>query len=334
MTLATGVGSHPGETQNDLDEAVRMVLDLLGTGDGLPYLPEVPGRGAGAAMTGRTLGLQTGLDADLQPAGWRLTGTSGAPSHDQRRARSLLRQDLDTLEDRVQGYTGPFKVQLTGPWTLAATTERPRGDKILADHGARRELGEALAEGAAEHVAEIRRRVPGATRIVVQVDEPALTAVLEARVPTASGFGRHRTVDKPEASDVLARVLGAVRDAGGEPWVHACAPGVPWALLRGAGAQGLLPDLSLLGATDIDALAEANEAGVTLVLGAVDPRAETVVGEREVATTVTRWLEMVGLEPGPTFGLAPACGLAGTPASAVPAVLRSVYDAARRLDDA
>ena len=49
----------------------------------LPFLPEVPGRAvATAGMTGRTLGLVAELDADLQPAGWRLTGTSGAPSLD------------------------------------------------------------------------------------------------------------------------------------------------------------------------------------------------------------------------------------------------------------
>ncbi|HEY1133535.1 MAG TPA: methionine synthase, partial [Nocardioides sp.] len=83
MTFATGIGSHPGAEQAAYDEALRVVLDVLGgdgaAGPGLPYVPEVPGRGAGAAMTGRALALQTGLDVDLQPAGWRLTGTSGSP---------------------------------------------------------------------------------------------------------------------------------------------------------------------------------------------------------------------------------------------------------------
>ena len=83
---------------------------------------------------------------DLQPAGWRLTGgTDPRASLDQRRARSLLLQDLDVLEELADGYTGPLKLQLTGPWTLAATVELPRGDKVLADHGARRDLAEALA---------------------------------------------------------------------------------------------------------------------------------------------------------------------------------------------
>ena len=45
MTLATGVGSHPGEDQRDFDEAVRVVL---GEVPDLAYLPEVPGRGIAA----------------------------------------------------------------------------------------------------------------------------------------------------------------------------------------------------------------------------------------------------------------------------------------------
>ena len=52
MTLATGVGSHPGDDQRDYDEAVRLVL---GEVPELAYLPEVPGRGATATMTGRGL---------------------------------------------------------------------------------------------------------------------------------------------------------------------------------------------------------------------------------------------------------------------------------------
>lgn len=314
MTLATGVGSFPGTDQRDFDEALRLVLGELGSGS-LPFLPEVPGRGAPAGMTGRTLGLVTELDADLQPAGWRLTGTSGAAPVDQRRARSLLGQDLDTLEEQTADYTGPFKVQVAGPWTLAATVERPRGDRVLADHGARRDLAQALAAGVADHVADVRRRLPGATRVIVQVDEPALPAVLAGGVPTASGFGRHRTVHPPEASDALTWVLGAIRDAGAEPWVHCCAAEAPLALVRGAGAVGLAVDLSLLGADGHDVLAEALEAGETVVLG-VAPGSDPAVPptDKDVVSAVLRWLDLVGLDPesaADQLVLSSSCGLAG-----------------------
>ncbi|KAA1418668.1 methionine synthase [Nocardioides humilatus] len=314
MTLATGVGSFAGDDQRDFDEALRLVLGELS----LPFLPEVPGRGITAGMVGRTLGLLGELDADLQPAGWRLTGTSGAPAIDQRRARSLLGQDLDTLEDQAAGHAGPFKVQVAGPWTLAATVERPRGDKVLADHGARRDLAQALAIAVSDHVADLRRRLPNAERIIVQVDEPVLPAVLAGSIPTASGFGRHRVVHPPEASDALAWVLGAVRDAGAEPWVHCCAPDAPFGLLRGAGAVGLAVDLSMIDAAGHEGLAETLEAGETVALGVVPTLAPaSPPTEKQLIERVLRWLDLIGLDPEQYAGrlvISPACGLAGADA--------------------
>jgi methionine synthase II (cobalamin-independent) len=327
VTLATGVGSHPGDDQDAFAEAVRVVLGELSD---LPYLPEVPGRGQTATMTGRALAVTAELGADLQPAGWRLTGFGGTPGVDHRRARSLLAQDLDGLEEQAQGVEGTFKLQVAGPWTLAATVERPRGDKVLADFGARRELAQALAEGLEQHVADVRRRVPGADRLVVQVDEPALAAVLAGSVPTASGFGRHRSVHPPEASQALGWVLEAVTRAGAEPWLHSCAAGAPLDLLRGAGAHGLSVDLGRLSARDHDELAAALEAGETVALGvlpSVDP--EVVPMEGQVTESVLRWVEMLGLdleETGDRLVVTPACGLAG----ASPAWTRSVLELARR----
>lgn len=303
---ASGVGSHPGEDARGYAEAVAVVL---GEVPDLAYLPELPGRGAHASMTARALALVDGLAFDLQPAGWRLTDAVGV---DQRRARSLLAQDLDALEEAAQGYDAGVKVQVCGPWTLAATVERPRGDRLLADHGARREVAQALAEGVRSHVRDVRRRLPDAGEVVVQVDEPGLAPVLAGRVPTASGFGRHRSVDAPEASAALEWVLGAIGAEGAVPWVHACAPGTPLALLRGAGARGLAVDLDVVDAAGHDVLAEAVEAGETVALGVVPslaPAAEPTVGQ--VVERVHRWLDMLGLEPGPGLVLTPACGLAG-----------------------
>lgn len=311
---ATGIGSFPGESQRDFDEAVALVLGELGADEhGLPFLPEVPGRGAPAGMTGRTLGLVTALDADLQPSGWRLTGSSGAPAIDQRRARSQLGQDLDGLEERASDHNGPFKVQVTGPWTLAATVERPRGDKILADHGARRDLAQALALAVTDHLADVRRRLPAATELVLQVDEPALPAVLAAAIPTASGFGRHRAIHPPEASQALEWVLAAAAGAGATPWVHCCAPDTPIGLLRGAGARGVMVDLGLLAADGHDAAGEALEAGDTIALGIV-PTIDDSTGDAPLVERVRRWLDMLGLDPeqvGGSLVISPACGLAG-----------------------
>ena len=156
MTIATGVGSWPGDDAESYAEAVRVVL---GEVPDLPYLPELPGRGAPAGMTGRAIAMVADLGFDLQPAGWRLTDRPGI---DHRRARSLLAQDLDAARGAGAGRdAAAFKVQVAGPWTLAASVEKPRGDKVLSDHGARRELAQALAEGLATHLADVRRRVAG-----------------------------------------------------------------------------------------------------------------------------------------------------------------------------
>lgn len=309
MTLATGVGSMPGEDHRAYAEAVRLVLGEL---PDLPHVPELPGRGATGSMTGRGLAVVAGLAADLPPAGWRLTDASGV---DHRRARSLLAQDLDQVEEQTQGLTGTFKTQVAGPWTLAATVEKPRGDKVLSDHGARRDLAQGLAAGVTDHVADLRRRLGGVDRLVVQVDEPALAAVAGGRVPTASGFGRHRTVHPPELSAHLDWVLSAVREAGAEPWVHSCAPGTPWSLVAGAGAAGLSADLSVLAPDDLDTFAEVLESGRVVALGVVPPLApEVTVSDSGITDRVLRWLDMVGLDLeslGDSLVISPTCGLAG-----------------------
>ncbi len=311
MTVATGVGSLPGADATAYADAVRMVLDGL---PDLPHLPELPGRGATASMTGRALAIVSGLDADLQPAGWRLTGSSGSAGLDHRRARSLLAQDLDVLEEQAQGYTGRLKVQVTGPWTLAATVEKPRGDRVLSDHGARRELAQALAEGIRDHVADVRRRVPGAD-LLVQVDEPALPLVLAGRVPTASGLHSHRSVDLPAASALLEEVFGAVTSAGAVPIAHCCADAAPVGLLLGAGAQGISLDLDTLALAAYDDVATLLDKGAPVLLGVVpglDP--DPMPGEKAVVEKVLRFLDMLGFDAEAVAGslvITPSCGLAG-----------------------
>ena len=134
-------------------------------------------------------------------------------------------------------------------------------------------------------------------------------------MPTASGFGRHRTVHPPEASQALGWVLDAIAGAGAEPWVHSCAADTPLDLLRGAGAAGLSVDHAQLSARDHDELAAALEAGRDGRAGrrTVD-RPGDAPTDGEVTEAVLRWLEMLGLDPeqvGDRLVLTPACGLAG-----------------------
>ena len=128
---ATGVGSLPG---TDNADAIRMVL---GEHPLLPYLPELPARGPGADMIGRTAALLVDLAVEIVPSGWRLTAR---PGRELRRARDLLEADLDALQTAAGDHVGPLKVQLAGPWTLAAGVEVPAGHRVLTDPGAVRDL--------------------------------------------------------------------------------------------------------------------------------------------------------------------------------------------------
>ena len=133
---STAIGSWPGA---DMGDAIKIAF---AEAPDLPYLPELPARGPYAGLVGRGTALLAGLAVDLQPAGWRLADAS---SREHRLAISTLRSDLDQLEEQAQGYLGPIKYAVAGPWTLAASMERPRGDRGLADRGARRDLGQSLA---------------------------------------------------------------------------------------------------------------------------------------------------------------------------------------------
>ncbi len=323
--IASGIGSMPGE---DFAEAVRVVL---GEVPDLPFLPELPARGVTAAMTGRTLAVVADLGFDLQPAGWRLTDASGI---DHRRARSLLAQDLDVLEEQTQSYVGPLKLQVAGPWTLAATVERPRGDRLVADLGARRELGQALAEGIGVHLRDVQRRVPGA-QLILQVDEPALPAILGGKIPTSSGFGRHRSVKPPEASAALEWAFDAIAGAGATGVAHCCSGDIPIGLLTGAGATGISLDLDVLRTENYDALAAAIEDGTWALLGVVPATDPPIVPSlKQCIERVQRLLDMLGLdldEIGHQLVLTPACGLAGAEPGYARTALSLVRDSAARL---
>ncbi|MGA8117193.1 MAG: methionine synthase, partial [Actinocatenispora sp.] len=266
---ATGIGSLPG---TDPGEAQRLVFGEL---PDLPFLPELPDRGPGAELLGRTAGLLTELPVDLYVARWRLTSR---PGRDLRRTRDLLDRDLDELVAVADGYTGPLKIAAGGPWTLAAGLDLPTGGSVLRDAGALRDLCASLAEGVSRYVADVAARVPGA-RVILQLDEPSLPAVLAGRIRTESGLGTFPPMPTADIAEVLRAVIGA---AGVPVVVHCCAPDVPIGLLRDAGAVAVAADLDLLLASGtgrtavaaLDALGESLDAGLGLFAGVVPTGAE------------------------------------------------------------
>ena len=73
----------------DSAEAAAIVFGEL---PDFPHLPELPARGVGADMLGRTAALLVDLAVDVVPSGYRVVAR---PGHDHRRAVDLLRWDLD-----------------------------------------------------------------------------------------------------------------------------------------------------------------------------------------------------------------------------------------------
>jgi methionine synthase II (cobalamin-independent) len=318
---ATGIGSMPG---TDPAEALRMVLGEL---PDLPFLPDLPARGPGADLIGRGAALLTELPVEVYAGRWRLTAR---PGRDLRRARELLERDLDTLHEQASEYEGAFKVQVAGPWTLAAALELPLGGRALRDHGAAREIAEALADGVRLHIADVAARLPRA-RLLLQVDEPSLPAVLAGRIRTDSGLYTYRSVDASTARSALAAVVAA---AGVPVIAHCCAPDVPLGLLREAGAAALAIDLALVSEFGLDPLGEVLDAGTALVASAADPRGPAP-SSAEVADRIRNVWRKLGfpLAAAARVAVSPACGLPGVDVAAARAVLAACRDAGRRLRD-
>jgi methionine synthase II (cobalamin-independent) len=320
-----GVGSWPGSSAR---EAVRTVRDLMVDGEGLgvPYLPETPARGPGAELVGRAAGMLVDLPVDLQPSGWRLVDR---PGHDAARTAALLREDLDELAEAYDGYSGPLQLQVCGPWTLAATLELTRGERVVSDTGAVVDLVASLAEGVAAHVAAVRRLVPGAD-VILQLDEPSLPAVLEGSLPTASGYGRVRVVEAQVVAAGLRDVLAA---HDGPTVVHSCHPRTPLPLLRSTGAGALAIDLTSASPARWESVAATLESGTGIRAGVFATDGST--SEATARAALLEGFERAGLDV-EVLGdvvVTPACGLAGLRPELARGVQRAVLDTARRLTD-
>jgi hypothetical protein len=326
---ATGLGPFPG---TDPLEAARIVFSEL-PAPALPFLPELPARGVGADPIGRSAGLLADLHVEVGTGAWRFVTR---PGRDEQRAHGALITDLDALEEAAEGYDGPLKVRIVGPWTLAAGIELPRGEKALADEGAVRDVTASLAEGLARHVAELRRRLPALTRLVVQVDEPLLAAVVAGELSTASGWGRLRAYERAVVEDGLRQVLAAAAPGGGDlagVWIGA-AP-LDGALLRAAGAGFIGVDGAVLDSVDEDEIGEAVDAGVGLLV-ACGPLESPERDPRPVTEPVRSLWKRLGFPIGQlptTVALTPVEGLERLDRAAVPGVLQRAVEAARYLEE-
>ncbi|GAC56165.1 hypothetical protein GOHSU_04_00340 [Gordonia hirsuta DSM 44140 = NBRC 16056] len=303
--IATGIGSMPG---TDPREAGRVALGEVA----LPFLPELPGRGVGADLVGRTAGLLTDLPVDFVHRTYRL---SAAPTAETRRARDLLRWDLDAIEEcweRAGSPGGVLKIQACGPYTFAAQVELRGGHKILRDHGAVRAVTESLTAGLHDQAADLERRL--GVQVVVQLDEPAIGAVLDGTVPALTRLDPIAPIPVEQIADGLER-LGA--GLGRPMLLHSCEP-PRWDLVRRLPSFGCALDLTLLTESGYDELGALLDSGRVLAAGVVptaDPGVDPGRLTEDLVTRLHRLVDRIGLPRSvlrEQVLITPTCGLAGT----------------------
>lgn len=323
---ASGIGSWPGTSARQAAEVV--VGELAGA---LAHLVELPARGVGADLLGRAGALLIDVAIDTVPRGYRIVSRPGAVL---RRARSMLEEDMDALEEAwetagLRGGDRVVKVQVAGPVTLAAGLELRNGHRAITDPGALRDLTASLAEGVAAHRATVARRLD--TRVVVQLDEPTLPAALGGRLSGVTALSPVPALDEAVAETLLQTCGDAI---GADLLLHSCAPDLPWEMLQRTGIRALSVDAGTLGAADLDGIAAFVESGRTIVLGVVPAVApERRPSAEEVAQAVVAVTDRLGFGRAALrdrVGVTPACGLAG----ATPEWARTAIGLARRAAEA
>ena len=316
---ATGLGPWPGE---DPVEAARIIRGELGSPH-LPFLAELPDRGVGSDALGRTAALLVEMAVDVQPYGWRLVDR---PGKDFRRAASALSTDINVLADVAGAEDTPaaeIKLQLVGPLSIAAGLHLHNGERALIDYGARRDIAASLAAGVGGYLSRISSAVPGA-RLVVQLDEPEIAAVLAGSIPTSSGYRTLRAVGGQEVTESWQVVIDALRAAGAaEIVVSVPEIEAPIDRIISAGADGVAVPLKALTTRQWEQLAAAVEAGKRIWAGTLDAGRGTLPKVADVVESVWRPWHQLGL-PASSLGsirVTPSAGLAGHTPSTATAVL-------------
>lgn len=326
--LVTGIGSWPG---TDARESAATILGELG---GFPHLVELPARGLGADTVGRTGAILVDINLDASTRSYRVVPRRGNIA---KRAEDFLNQDLDALEEaweaaRLVGGDHVIKLQAAGPLTLGAEIEVANGSRVLVDRGALRDIAESLGEGLARHAAEVTRRT--GARVIVQLDEPQMTAVLAGSLPGRTRMESVPALPEPEA---LAILDSAIEGCGLPTIVHSCSADLPWDLLRRSKASAVSFDLSLISSRDLDGIGQLFDAGKQLALGLVPSTApEKPLTWKECAMPAVTLIDRLGFSREllqTQVAVTPRCGLAGAGLDYARTALKVCTDVSKALVD-
>lgn len=183
-------------------EAAATAFDVLA--DDLPPVPLTAHLSEdrwGADAIGRAVGLLTDLHVDRTSYGWRLTASAGK---DERREDSALIEAFDAIAEYGQSRPGQVQVSLPGPWTLVTALSLSSGERVLADHGARRDVIQAYAFG----IAAFAERISSlGMQPTIRLVEARLTPVLTGTWPTVSGWGSLPAISETQVWAALESTL-------------------------------------------------------------------------------------------------------------------------------
>lgn len=291
------VTCHSAFAGKELLEVHKVVRGELGEPN-LAVLPQLPERGIWAEPLAQSTALINELGFDLQPHGWRIGVPDGI---DAKRARSLLRSDDNLLADVLgaeKTQAQRIKLSVVGPWTLAANLYLSNGERVISDHGARRDLIQAYGLGLEEWLGRLERTC-GLEYFTVQLAENHLGAVLDGTLPTASGYRTLRSIPRQEVRSALTEFTNGITQNHRVSWLSKQRHGDPrWServnLLVQSGIDGLIIDPRTMDYGQWERVAGLVESGGRVFFEALSP------GERAVG--VVQGVKDI-LKPWRTLGL-------------------------------
>jgi methionine synthase II (cobalamin-independent) len=245
--MSTGIGSLP---HDDPDDAARFALDWHPR---LPAAPSLPRRSATEGM--------------IAQAAWGIAGVlvldDGSLLVDEATidpAVPLVDPGVDgepfvafrTFLDHVAGRVAPFKLQLTGPVTLALALHAVGVEATRAFAVA----GQAVTARIEAALLAARQAAPGATPVLF-LDEPGLTAALDPGFP----------FDLDDTLDLVSSAMAVV-----EEWAIAglhCCGRADWQAVLQAGPQILSLPVGAGAVEHAGALAGFLDRGGWVAWGAV-----------------------------------------------------------------
>lgn len=307
--IGTGIGSMPGTEPRSTAKLIAGELDW-------PFLAELPARGLGADIVGRTAAVLVDIALDtarVSPGEGTTYRIAGRPGRLVSRARGYLDADLDAAEETfertgLRGDGRPFTITLCGPYTFAATVELASGHKVLHDRGAVRDVAASMAEGLAQLAANVERRLGAG--VVVQLDEPLIGAVLDGRIRPLT-----RLDVMPEVSaEGAAQLLQSMSARIARPMVlHSCAT-PRWDVIEHLTDFAVSFDVSLLDEAQYDRFGGFVDGGGRVLAGIVPTaRPSRAVSVDQTSSRLAALIDRVGLSRAvlaEQLAVSPTCGLA------------------------